>query len=96
MTSPLEEMAKASIDIPELARGVCGEVEVEGLESVRMAHIMFLHAGWKRQKRCEGWSRLEHRVYVRGAKSNRRWLKMTIGNFLGVFGQFEVSKKEPY
>lgn len=98
MKSPLDEIAEAAVDIPELVRGVCGEVEVEGLERVRLAHAMFIVTGWERVKRKEGWSKLEHRVYVRRGKvkGDDRWLKLTVGIFAGVFGLFEVSKKEPY
>jgi len=97
MTSPLDEIARASIDIPELARGVCGEVEVQGQESVHTAQRLFLQHGWRRKKDKEGWSRLEHRVYLRRGKErgDDRWLKITVGVFFGVFGIFDVSKKEP-
>jgi histidinol-phosphate/aromatic aminotransferase/cobyric acid decarboxylase-like protein len=96
--SPLDEIAEASIDIPELVRGVCGAIEVEGLERVRLAHAMFVVAGWERKEEKEGWSKLEHRVYLRRGKvkGNDRWLRITVGNFAGIFGLFEVSKRKPW
>lgn len=96
MKSPLEEIAWAALDTEDLARGVIGTVEVDGLDSVRKAQAQFLANGWKRQPKCEGWSKLEHRVYSRGKGKNKRWVKITVGNFMGVFGQFEVSSGEPY
>ena len=98
MKSPLDEIAEASIDIPELARGVCGEVEVEGLEKIRAAQAMFLLNGWERVEKLEGWSKLEHRAYVRKGKvkGDERWLKITVGVFDVVFGVFEVSKRVPW
>jgi hypothetical protein len=97
MKAPLEEIAWAALDVEDLARGVIGTVEVEGLESVRRAQTIFLAEGWKRQEKHEGWSKLEHRVYSRGKKGGKRvWLKITVGNFMGVFGQFETTKREPY
>ena len=98
MKSPLDKIAEAAIDIPELARGVCGVVEVEGLDSVRAAQLLFLQGGWKRVAELEGWSKLEHRAYVRKGKKrrNERWLKVTVANFFGVFGIFEVSRQVPY
>lgn len=96
--NPLKDIAEAAIDIPELARGVCGYVEVEGLEKVRMAHALFVLAGWERKEKKEGWSKLEHRVYVKKGKvkGDDRWLRVTVGVFGGVFGVFEVSKRSPW
>jgi hypothetical protein len=96
--NPLRDIAEAAIDIPELARGVCGRVEVEGLESVRAAQLLFLQDGrWKRREDKEGWSKLEHRVYLRKGKGgNDRWLCVTVGVFDCVFGIFEVGKRAPW
>jgi len=96
MKSPLEEIAWGSLDVEDLARGVVGTVEVEGLEAIRKAQALFLLNGWERQEKHEGWSKLEHRVYARGKAPNRRWVRITVGTFLGVFGQFEVTDRQPY
>jgi len=69
---------------------------VEGIEDIRKAQRAFLSHHWKRSKKHEGWSKLEHRVYYRGGKKNRRWLRMTAGIFFGPFCEFEVTRKAPY
>jgi hypothetical protein len=96
MKSPLEEIAYAALDVEDLARGVLGTVTVEGLDSVRQAQAVILSEGWKREPECEGWSKLEHRVYSRGKNTKKRWMKITVGRFLGVFGLFEVVETKPF
>ena len=89
--NPLLVLAEAAIDISDLARGVCGEVEVEGVNEIHAAQILFLQHGWKRSKRHEGWSKLEHRTYRCGTKkTGYRWLNITIGHLFGTFATFEV------
>jgi len=91
--SGLEELAWAAIDVPELARGVCGSVMVEGLEKVRAAQLLFLLTGWERNERREGVTKLEHRIYERRFGDELRIATITAGSLYGVFAEIEVKKE---
>lgn len=75
-TNELEVLARAALYIPELARGVEGEVEItggwgsgeqSGQEAVKEAHeaqITLFAAGWRRDKRKERRAPYTHNIEV--------------------------------
>lgn len=101
MTSPLEQLAYAGLDVEDLAvKGVVGRVEIhDDLDEIRQGDALFILNGWERCKKLE-WGRyshnVEYKVYRRKFKSGWRWAKIEAAICMGVFAYFEVTKTEPY
>ena len=85
---PLEQIAKGCIDVEDLVRGVVGKVEIEGSEAVQAAFKSFLVAGWTRDSKNEGFTRLEHVALKKG----KARAQITVGNFMGWFAEIEVGR----
>ena len=72
----LEVLAMAALDIPELARGVIGEVAITGgwgqdeqtaqeaLDEIHRAQVTLVEAGWRRDKGKERLAPFSHNIEV--------------------------------
>lgn len=93
--SPLEQLAAASFDVNDMIeRGLLGQASLDGLEEIhRIQGLLKLH-GWKPTD-IDTYTKLEARVYTKMKGCLKRYALLTVGNFLGIFGELEIRNRKP-
>ena len=108
----MEALAMAALYIPELARGVEGEVTIEengwnngdyprALTELYQAQRTLIEAGWRRNKYLEKLApydrhNIDVAVYWRLFDSGQRWIVVTAAARFGLSATFTGTKDKPW